>query len=291
MDYSSNDQFKAFLYNSAISMGMSVHNTYNTYFSRQLLELISKYSFCQIIVKGSFSQYIHLKKLYRPITDIDLTSQNSFDDVYDILKYAVNPNNNDSQILFKINEQKKYSEAGTISLSITCSIGTIKHVIFVDLRCNNNQMLELQYKLVIPLFKDDNEFYVNTPSYEEHLAEKLCIIAERAKKHKERKLCSRLKDFYDVYQLHGGKYDFSKLTIYFEKMLRISGIISMEELTTEHLNLDFINNNKKLWDIVQKKHDFLDKNVDLNLVVAYSKAVLSEQIQRARCLANKDNCY
>ena len=42
---------------------------------------------------------------------------------------------------------------------------------------------------------------------EEHLAEKLCIVAES---NREDILNTRVKDFYDIYKLKGGKYDYER---------------------------------------------------------------------------------
>lgn len=43
----------------------------------------------------------------------------------------------------------------------------------VDFKENNNVIFETQFKGVEPLFEGDEKFYINTPSFEEHIAEKL----------------------------------------------------------------------------------------------------------------------
>ena len=76
-------------------------------------------------------------------------------------------------------------------------------------------------------------FVITTPSFEEYLAEKLCIILES---NKTDVLNTRLKDFYDIYELHGGKYDVEKLTEYFKLMLALRAKIRIEDARTDYLD-------------------------------------------------------
>lgn len=288
MVFSNSDQLKSYLLKYSRSSGMGIQNAYNTFFSRRLLEILSKYTFGQIIVKGSFSQFVHLGKLYRPITDIDLTSPGSLSIANDILNHSVECENKHSQIHFEFRDKIQASRTGIVQLSACCNFGSIRHVIGIDIKCDNVGILETQYKPVRPIFEGDSEFYINTPSYEEHLAEKLCIIAES---NKPDKINSRLKDFYDIYQLHGGQYDFAKLSIYFKRMLKLRNKVALENVSTEYLNLHFIQLHQPQWEISKRKYEFLDRDVDLNQVVSYSRAVLSEQLQKARCLSKREDCY
>ena len=41
----------------------------------------------------------------------------------------------------------------------------------IDFKPNNIAIFEPQFKKVEPLFQGDKEFYINTPSFEEHIAE------------------------------------------------------------------------------------------------------------------------
>ena len=42
----------------------------------------------------------------------------------------------------------------------------------IDFKDNNKVIFETQFKAVEPLFEGDQKFYINTPSFEEHIAEK-----------------------------------------------------------------------------------------------------------------------
>ena len=69
------DSLKSYLNKESKRLNISITNVYNTFFSRDLLYRLSKIDkSMNIIVKGSFAQAVHLGKIVRPITDIDLTS-------------------------------------------------------------------------------------------------------------------------------------------------------------------------------------------------------------------------
>ena len=93
-------------------------------------------------------------------------------------------------------------------------------------------------------------------------------------------LNTRLKDFYDIYELHGGKYTPEKLTEYFKLMLALRATIKMSDARTDYLDKNFIDNHKEIWDAVSKKYDFLDKEIDLGGAVYYTRAVLREYLQK-----------
>jgi len=173
-------------------------------------------------------------------------------------------------------------EVGYFSASIK-EIGSVKVGDTITL-LNNPAILETQLKIVPTLFEGDQPFLFYTPSFEEHLAEKLCIIVET---NKPDVLNTRLKDFYDVYQLHGGKYDPEKLSRYFAIMLEKRGKIKLEDATTEHLDSRFIIQHQETWKNNRRIYEFLDYQTNLTQVVFYSKAVLSEQLQKLRIVKEK----
>ncbi|MEG0977393.1 MAG: hypothetical protein RSF02_02445, partial [Bacilli bacterium] len=74
MEFKNLDQNKAFMRNEASKLNISTGAAYSTYYSRILLEKLSSINFGNLVVKGSFSQYVHLKSLSRPVLDIDLSS-------------------------------------------------------------------------------------------------------------------------------------------------------------------------------------------------------------------------
>ena len=72
MEFRNEDHLKSFLKSESKRLGVSIQNTYSTFFSKVLLERISKMSYDELFVKGSFSELAHLNDMIRPITDIDL---------------------------------------------------------------------------------------------------------------------------------------------------------------------------------------------------------------------------
>ncbi len=72
----------------------------------------------------------------------------------------------------------------------------------MDVQANYPRLIESQLRVMPVIFQGDEPFMMNVPSFEEYLAEKLCIIVES---NKTDVLNTRVKDFYDIYQLHGGK--------------------------------------------------------------------------------------
>ena len=74
-NFNNSNSLKAYLKKESKRLNINIHNVYNTFFSRDLLYRLSRIDRSKdIIVKGSFAQFVHLQKLIRPITDIDLTS-------------------------------------------------------------------------------------------------------------------------------------------------------------------------------------------------------------------------
>ncbi len=74
MDFKNSDQLKSYLKKESARLNISITNVYNTFFSRLLLERLQKYNLSNIIVKESFAQLVHLGKIVRPITDVDITT-------------------------------------------------------------------------------------------------------------------------------------------------------------------------------------------------------------------------
>ncbi len=276
MKFKNEDQFKYFMKKSSKELGITIPHVYTTYFSRTLLERLAYLNYGAFVTKGSFSQYVHMNKLLRPVTDIDLASETTFDE--SLLPLFDKINDNDEDIKYTIVNARR-TKTNMLKLSVNGTIGKIIMPVKIDFDENNNRIFEVQYKPVVPIFTGDEKFYINTPSFEEHLAEKLCIIAES---NKEDVINTRVKDFYDIYEMHGDKYDRDKFSIYFERMIKERKKIDINNLSTLHLNKNFVESHQDTWENISKKYEFLDKNIDLDEAVYYTRAVLSEQLQNIR---------
>ena len=148
----------------------------------------------------------------------------------------------------------------------------------VDYKENNKVIFDTQFKKVEPLFTGDDSFYISTPSFEEHVAEKLYIISHNNRSDIEN---TRVKDFYDIYMLHGKDYDIDKFSIYFQAMVMMYGD-KLQNLDAEFMDRKFIKRHEELWERMKEKYQFTNKDIDFDEATYYAKAVLKEEIQKIR---------
>ena len=281
MEFYNSDQLKAFLKNESKRLGISINNTYNTFFSKILLKRISEMSYDKLFVKGSFSELAHLNDMIRPITDIDLVSTEYHNDPLLILYRAMYDTN--GNIFYELSDLPKKTKTGIYKINIVANFDKIKHPISIDFQELSNVIYEKEYKRIDPLFRGDNHFYIWTPSFEEHLAEKLCIVVES---NKENILNTRVKDFYDIYKLCGGKYDKERLSYFFYHMLKDRKTIDVETASASHLTDDYIKNHQDMWEAMSKKYEFIDKTVDFRESVEFTKELLSKEIENLNTSKN-----
>ncbi len=284
MQFKNLDQNKAFIKGEAQRLGISTNAAYITYYSRNLLMRLSKINYGNLVVKGSFSQYVHLGNLSRPVLDIDLSSKDSHNKPL-LLLYQAIYDSIDDIVSYDISKLPYQTPNGVYKIPVVAKIqypGDHRFInipIGVDFKENNPVIFETQYKQVLPLFKGDEKFYINTPSFEEHLAEKLYIILHNRKQNMEN---TRVKDFYDIYKLHGKDYDSDKFSLYFLTMLYLYGE-DINNINSDFLNKKYCKRHLEVWERMKKKYEYVDKELELDEAVYYTKAVLNEQIQKIRC--------
>lgn len=291
MEFRNLDQEKSFMKKEAKRLEITHMAAYTTYYARKLLEKLALINNGTLVVKGSFSQYVHLGSLSRPVLDIDLSSTLSRQVPLEILYAAIYDTFSD-KVSFDLGALPRKTKNGVYKLPVIAKVKyeEAKEMIVpvpIDFKENNNVIFETQFKAVEPLFEGDRKFYINTPSFEEHIAEKLYIIAHNTR---EDILNTRVKDFYDIYNLFGKNYDADKFSLYFEVMVLMYGM-HLEDINTDFLNKGFVKRHEKLWELMKKKYQFVDKSLDLSEAVFYTKAVLSEQVQKIRSGEFKDQAY
>ena len=274
--FKNSNQLKSFLKRESERLNISINNVYHTYIARTLLQRMSKYNAANFIVKGSSAEILYLGKLVRAITDIDLVTLSSYKAQKNLFHFILEDNSFDD-FKFKLLHKEKQTKTGIHKLTIYASFGTINQPLNVDIEQNYQRLINLERRIMPAIFEGDDPFEMYVPSFEEYMAEKLCIIVESRK---EDVLNTRLKDFYDIYQLHGGKYNPEVFTEYFRKMLLSRGKIPLERAMTSYLNTEFILKHLPLWENTRRKYDFLDKEVELDGVVYYTRAVIREQLQK-----------
>lgn len=405
MEFNNLNQNKAKLKNQGKKLGISPTAAYTTYYALILLKCLASKTFGELVVKGSFSQHVHLKELTRPVLDIDLSSTGGLSIPLELLfsaitschtknlfyrpkRFDVTPNgviklsvdacvfypsgdlsyeipsnthfvvvNKDSDIMLNLKNElamvipkngrveinpveevnmsvqkdaqivvvsKNYTKRSLTKNDQVVNItkddimfvipkdhelivipdekqiafvdkdNKITHVfennrisivpkeeqmtipINVDYKANNAVIFETQYKGVEPLFEGLDKFYINVPSFEEHLAEKLYIAIHCRR---DDVLNTRVKDFYDIYQLHDKGYDPDKLTLYFQAMCKMYGE-DIFSLDADFLNDEYIEKHQEIWNNMQKKYEFVDKKLEFRTAVYYTRCVLNEQLER-----------
>lgn len=291
MEFRNLDQEKSFMKKEAKRLGITPMATYTTYYARKLLEKLALINNGDLVVKGSFSQYVHLKELTRPVLDIDLSSTLSHQIPLEILFAAIYDSFSD-ELIFDLSTTPRQTKNGVYKIPVVAKVKyeDAKEMVIpvpIDFKDNNKVIFETQFKAVEPLFEGDQKFYINTPSFEEHIAEKLYIIAHNTREDVPN---TRVKDFYDIYKLFGKNYDSDKFSLYFEAMLMMYGM-KLEDISAEFLNKEFVKRHEELWASIKEKYQFVDKDVELSEAVFFTKAVLSEQIQKIKTGEFKEQAY
>ena len=276
MKFKNSDQMKYFFKCEAKRLNISISNVYNTYFAREFLYRLSRNNPNAILVKGSSAEFTYLERLVRAITDIDLASIDGYLEAMPILIDTM-CDYGDSSINYHLQKHITRTQSGIYKLSLEACYGTIRQPLNIDFQDHYNRLIEPEERTVPPIFEGDEPFLVLVPSYEEYLAENLCIIIENRDPDK---LNTRVKDFYDIYQLHGGNYDPDKLTEYFKKMIILRNKVELQQASTLSLNQSFIERHQSIWDSTRKKYDFLDKEIDLAGAMYYARGVIREQLQK-----------
>ena len=275
-NFESEIQLKNFLKKEAKRLNINITAAYTTFFARELLHRLSRHQNEDLILKGSSAEIAYLGRLVRAITDIDLATPYSRSEGFRTLIDAILDREKNT-INYEFNRAVTQTPTGIYQFSLTAELGNIRQSVGIDYQDHYSRLIEPIYREMPPIFEGDETFELYMPSFEEYLAEKLCIILES---NKEGILNTRVKDFYDIYQLHGGKYDYDKLTEYFKKMIVLRGKTTLEDANTGMLNKEFIQNHQHVWDSAKDKYSFSDSEIDLDGAVYYTKSVINEQMHK-----------
>ncbi len=276
MEFTNKNQFNAFLKKEAKRLNMGINETYITFFARDFLQRLNKYNTNIILVKGSSAELSYLNRPVRAITDIDLAGLASYKKCKPIIMNAMT-DKDISPYKYSFVKNEYTTKTGIIKLSLAGRFLKTNQHLGIDFEQKYRRLITPEVRMMPAIFEGDEPFEVFVPSFEEYLAEKLCIIAES---NKPEVLNTRVKDFYDIFQLHGGDYSTKKLTEYFGIILKKRGKIKMEDIDTRLLNEDFIERHSALWNKIREKYGFLDKEISLAGAVYYTRGILREQLHK-----------
>ena len=276
MQFKNDDQFRAFMKKESARLNISLLNVYHTFLARTLLERISKYNNKKLLVKGSAAEAAYLGKMVRSITDVDLAGLQRFNLNKDLIKNII-LNNEGEQFHFSLIKEPYTTQTGIHKISVAGNFGRSGHALNIDYQDNYDRLIR-RTKVVMPkIFEGDTEFEMYVPSYEEYLAEKLCIILGN---NKPDVMNTRLKDFYDIYNLHGSGYNAEELTRDFGIMLKKLNKVNLTDADTSFLDENFIKKHKQLWAPMLERYDCLDKKTSFERMVFYTQGVLRSELKR-----------
>ncbi len=282
MEFKNLNQQKAWMKKEAGRLGITTNVAYTTYYSRVLLERLALIYRGLVVVKGSFSQYVHLKSLSRPVLDIDLSGKGDHNVPLTLL-YESMAQTSDDILTYDLGSLPHQTKNGVYKIPVIAKVKyeDSKEMVIpipVDYKENNKVIFDPQFKKVEPLFEGDKTFYISTPSFEEHIAEKLFIISHNNRTDVEN---TRVKDFYDIYMLHGKDYDIDKFGIYFQAMVLMYRD-RLDQVDAEFMDRQVIKRHEAIWERVTEKYQFTSTDIEFDEATYYAKAVLKEQIQKIR---------
>lgn len=277
MEFKNKNQFNAFLKKESERLNMGINETYITFFARDFLARLNNQDHKNyILVKGSSAELAYLERPVRAITDIDLAGLASYKKCKPIILDAMTDKAL-SPFDYTFIRDDHTTKTGIIKLSLAGHFNKTCQPIGIDFEEKYKRLITPEVRMMPAIFEGDEPFEVFVPSFEEYLAEKLCIIAES---NRPEILNTRVKDFYDIFQLHGGKYSPDKLTEYFGIILKKRNKIDIKDIDTRLLNEEFIERHSALWDKIRKKYGFLDQEITLSGAVYYTRSVLREQLHK-----------
>ena len=248
LTFNNNMQFRAYMKKEAERLGISTNGAYSTFFARSLLDKIAKYNDGSILVKGSSAETAYIGALVRGITDVDLALMGPVQANLELFNYILNDDS-----------EPKKTQTGIIQTTLTSSLYGVDQTIKVDLQENYNRLIKREKRNMPTIFEGDIEYPILVPSFEEYIAEKICIILET---NRPDTLNTRVKDFYDIFELHGAlTYNPQVLSHYFPIILEKRGKLPLNEATTLKLDRDFIKKHAKTWASAIVKYEFLDEEI------------------------------
>lgn len=233
--------------------GLFEYSWYNYYFSRVFLEKLYNNEKMKLVLKGSYSQFIKLGNIYRPLTDIDIITFDKMEDAKDQIDQVINQNND---IRFKIINTFTTTNA-TLNYKILCDFDGKTGRISMDLK--RDEILDFSDAKMPVLFSKDKTFDTQAISIEEHLASKLYVVLLHLKLYSVlSREFRRFKDFFDIHTILGtANIDEYKVMKILERKIRQDEFLRDYELDGPLFKKGFVENNQNSWNKDKKDLQFL----------------------------------
>lgn len=273
--FEKNSEVKKYISSEAKKNNIAINSGYNYFFSRDFIERISKNNPDNFVLSGSFGRFANLGSLNRPITDIDLGTSLSFDDVRCFIEESFKKQ---TQIPIIYSLQKFHKTANnTIDTVITGNLNGIIQTIKRDVSLNDEQSISLKLPT---LFSLDNSFEVQSKDIEELIASKIFALFIKLLLVQNGKTSYiRYKDFFDYYYLlNNVPFNKEKIKIIFQKKLKESKFIN--SLSNKIYNADMLNSDF----VALKREKFKEakQKYEINDTVPYEVMIerINEEIKR-----------
>ena len=247
------NQLKGYIQRESKNINIHSNYAYNYYFSRVFLEKLYNNEKMKLVLKGSYSQFIKLGNIYRPLTDIDIITFDKMEDAKDQIDQVINQNND---IKFKIINTFTTTNA-TLNYKILCDFDGKTGRISMDLK--REEVLDFSDSKMPVLFSKDKFFNTQSISIEEHLASKLYVVLLHLKLHSVlSREYRRFKDFFDIHTILGNTViDEYKVMEILERKIKQDEFLRDYELNGPLFKSSFIENNQNNWDKDKKDLQFL----------------------------------
>lgn len=247
------NQLKGYIQRESKKVNFSSNYAYNYYFTRSFLEKLYNNDKMKLVLKGSYSQFVRLGELYRPLTDIDIITFGKIEDAKDQIDEVINQNND---IKFKIINTFTTTNA-TLNYKILCDFDGKTGRISMDLK--REEVLDYSDAKMPLLFSKDKTFDTQAISIEEHLASKLYVVLLHLKLYSVlSREFRRFKDFFDIHTILGtANIDEYKVMEILERKIRQDEFLRDYELDGPLFKTSFVQNNQNNWDKDKKDLQFL----------------------------------
>lgn len=251
--FESGNQLKGYVQREIKKTGMNSNYGFNYYFTRIFLEKLYEREKMKLVLKGSYSQFVNIGKIERPITDIDIVTYDKIEYANELMDDIVNDSKG---VKFKV-LNKFVTTNATLNYKILCDFDGKTGRISLDLKREDGVVFT--NKNMPTLFSEDIPFVTNTISIEEHLAAKLYVLFLHLHLHvRLSREFRRFKDIFDIHTILGSSVVDENLVMeLLKKKIREDEFLRGYKLDGMLLGTDFVTQNMNEWESDRKKYNYL----------------------------------